>query len=175
MQKDLKIGLALGLGLAAAAVLWVATRPSMSPEARIRQLHEGDPLRQTGAQREPNDQPMVSVIARSPEPNSAAGQSGTPRPSTPPAEIHAAPVAETPAVRTAVEEQQGMVDSTVHEKTEKIETQRFHIVRKGETLSKISLTYYGSAGKWRKIFEANRETIKNPDKLTAGAKLIIPN
>jgi len=173
MQKDLKIGLALGLGLAAAAVLWVATRPSMSPEARIRQLHEGDPLRQTGAQREPNDQPMVSVIARSPEPNSAAGQSGTP--STPPAEMPAAPIAETPAVQTAVEEQQSVVDSTVHEQTEKIETQRFHVVRKGETLSKISLTYYGSAGKWRKIFEANRETIKDPDKLTAGAKLIIPD
>ncbi len=59
MQKDLKIGLAVGLGLAAAAVIWVATRPSMSPEARIRQLHETVPQVEPAARRpsEENKQP----------------------------------------------------------------------------------------------------------------------
>jgi nucleoid-associated protein YgaU len=176
MQKDLKIGLAVGLGLAAAAVLWVATRPSMSPQARIQQLHEGDALRQTGAEQKPpatrpsreSEQPPVSVIARSPEPNSAAGQAGALSP----------PPAETPAekIQTAVEGQQETPsDSTIHEQTEKIQTERFHIVRKGETLSKISLTYYGSAGKWQKIFEANKQTLKDPNKLAPGTKLIIPD
>ena len=52
--------------------------------------------------------------------------------------------------------------------------QRFHIVRKGETLSEISRKYYGSAGKWRKIFEANRGTVKDANTVRAGTKLIIP-
>ncbi|UCC99927.1 MAG: LysM peptidoglycan-binding domain-containing protein [Phycisphaerales bacterium] len=166
MQKDLKIGLAVGLGLVAAAVVWVSTRPSMSPEARMGQLHNTDPVEQAGPAEEPNEQPVVSVIARSPEPN-------LPLPTLPEAPPPETPIEET--VVPAEEEEPGVFDSTVHEQTVKIETQRFHIVRKGETLSKISLTYYGSAGQWRKIFEANRLTIEDPDKLTLGQKLIIPD
>ncbi len=161
MQKDLKIGLAVGLGLVAGAVVWVATRPSMSPEARMGQQQQTAPVEQPGPVKEPNDQPLVSVITRSPEVNLPPV---TPPVETPPRETVAA--AEKPA--------EGVVDSTVHEQTEKIETQRFYIVRRGDTLSKISQTYYGSATQWRKIFEANRATLPTPDKLTPGQKLIIP-
>lgn len=175
MQKDLKIGLAVGLGLAAAAVVWVATRPSMSPEARIRQLHETVP--QTApAERRPsgqNEQPVVSVISRIPEPNLPAPEPApreTP-PVSPPAESIPPAVAE-PVV---AKEPNSPQDSTVHEQTEKIATQRFHIVRRGDTLSGISQTYYGSSAKWRKILDANKETIKNPDRLSLGQKLIIPD
>ncbi len=35
MQKDLKIGLLLGLAVVSVAVLWLATRPSLSPQARM--------------------------------------------------------------------------------------------------------------------------------------------
>jgi nucleoid-associated protein YgaU len=171
MQKDLKIGLAVGLGLAAAAVVWVATRPSMSPEARIRQLHETVP------QAEPNEQSVVSIIARSPEPNVQAPQPAPPE--TPPAEPaggNVAPAVEEPAVAKEQKSlQEGSLDSTVHEQIEKIEPQRFYIVRKGDTLSKISQTYYGSPGKWQKIYDANKETIKNPDRLSPGQKLLIPD
>jgi len=66
-------------------------------------------------------------------------------------------------------------DLTQYEQAEKIKTQRFHIVQRGDTLSKISSQYYGSAGKWRKILEANRQTIKDADKLTPGTKLIVPD
>ncbi len=51
---------------------------------------------------------------------------------------------------------------------------RFHIVRKGETLSGISFRYYGSANKWQKILSANRDSIKDANKLSPGTKLIIP-
>ena len=51
---------------------------------------------------------------------------------------------------------------------------RFHIVRQGETLSGIASEYYGSAGQWRKIFEANRRTLKDANTVRAGTKLIIP-
>lgn len=62
----------------------------------------------------------------------------------------------------------------VHIQPETISPQRFHIVRKGETLSEISYKYYGSAGKWRKIFEANRGTLKDAHTVRSGTKLIIP-
>ena len=171
MQKDLKIGLAVGLGLAAAAVVWVATRPSMSPEARIRQLHETMPQAES-AERRPsgqNEQPVVSVIPRIPEPNLPAPRQ------TPPAEPNAGSVQPAVVESVVAKEPNSPQDSTVHEQTEKIETQRFHIVRRGDTLSEISQTYYGSSAKWRKIFDANKEAIKNPDRLSLGQKLIIPD
>ncbi len=65
-------------------------------------------------------------------------------------------------------------DSTIYEQAEKIKTQKFHIVRKGETLSEISRKYYDSANKWQMILEANRQIIKDVNKLRPGIKLIIP-
>ena len=65
-------------------------------------------------------------------------------------------------------------DSTIYEQTEKIKAQKFHIVRKGETLSEISRKYYDSANKWQKILEANRDEIEDVSKLKPGTKLIIP-
>jgi nucleoid-associated protein YgaU len=32
----------------------------------------------------------------------------------------------------------------------------------GDSLSKIAKKLYGDAGKWKQIFEANKDTIKNP-------------
>jgi len=51
---------------------------------------------------------------------------------------------------------------------------RYHIVGRGETLSAIAQKYYGSAGRWRKIFEANRRTLKDANTVKVGTKLIIP-
>ena len=43
-----------------------------------------------------------------------------------------------------------------------------------ETLSKIAERYYGDPKLYRKIFEANRDLIKNPDLIQIGWKLRIP-
>ena len=67
------------------------------------------------------------------------------------------------------------IDSTIYERQEKIKTTKFHIVLKNETLSAISQRHYGTPNQWRKIVEANRDTIKNPNKITPGTKLIIPD
>jgi len=61
-----------------------------------------------------------------------------------------------------------------NEQSKEIKTERFHIVRSGETLSDISYKYYGVAEKWQKILGSNREIVENPNKLRPGTKLIIP-
>jgi len=71
--------------------------------------------------------------------------------------------------------QSPIINNELYEQAEKIKTQRFHIVRDGENLSAISQKYYGSANKWPKILDANRSVVKDPDKITPGTKLIIPD
>ena len=142
MQKDLKIGLVLGLVLAASAVLWLATRPSLSPIARMSHNYNAVPSQEIFAI--PNDFPAN-------EANIADNQS------------------------PAIIPQPELPDSTQYEQTEKIKPQRFHIVREGETLSRISILYYGSAGKWQKILDSNRKTITDANKIKPGTKLIIPD
>ena len=44
----------------------------------------------------------------------------------------------------------------------------------GDSLSKIAKRLYGDANQWRRIFEANRDQIKNPDLIKPGQKLKIP-
>jgi len=61
-----------------------------------------------------------------------------------------------------------------YEQRDEVKTQRFHIVRRGETLSDIAYKYYGSAGKWRKILNANDLELRDTTKLRPGTKLIIP-
>jgi nucleoid-associated protein YgaU len=52
---------------------------------------------------------------------------------------------------------------------------RTYTVSKGDTLSKIAKQFYGDANKWRRIFEANRDVIKNPDLIHPGQVLKVPD
>jgi nucleoid-associated protein YgaU len=51
---------------------------------------------------------------------------------------------------------------------------RMYTIKSGDTLSKIAKREYGDANAWSRIFEANRETIKNPDKIYPGQEIKIP-
>jgi nucleoid-associated protein YgaU len=44
----------------------------------------------------------------------------------------------------------------------------------GDSLSKIAKHQYGDANKWRTIYEANRDLIKNPDLIYPGQSFKIP-
>jgi nucleoid-associated protein YgaU len=173
MQRDYKIGLVSGLVLAMAAVLWVATRPSLNPEAgmfRPSQATARDagpapadrvPAR-TGRDNSPAEDASLGSILNSPPGNS---DSPTPKPSSP-------TDAPQPAMHSP---QSGSVpDLTIYEKAEKIKTTRFHILRKEETLSAVSQQYYGTPNNWQKILNANKNVIKDANKLQPGTKLIIP-
>lgn len=50
----------------------------------------------------------------------------------------------------------------------------YYVIKSGDTLSKIAGQYYGEAGKYHLIFEANREVIKDPDLIFPGQKIRIP-
>ena len=49
-----------------------------------------------------------------------------------------------------------------------------YTVVSGDSLSKIAKRQYGDANKWPVIFEANRDTIKDPDLIHPGQVLKIP-
>ena len=49
-----------------------------------------------------------------------------------------------------------------------------HTVKSGETLGKIAKHYYGDAMKYKQIFSANSDILKNPDLIHPNQELIIP-
>lgn len=51
---------------------------------------------------------------------------------------------------------------------------RVYEVVAGDSLSKIAKRFYGDASKYPRIFEANRDQLKDPDVIQPGQKLKIP-
>ena len=51
---------------------------------------------------------------------------------------------------------------------------KYYIVRPGDSLYKIALKIYGQGYYWGKIYEANRDKIKNPSMIYPLQKLFIP-
>ncbi|APO95393.1 LysM peptidoglycan-binding domain-containing protein [Xanthomonas vesicatoria] len=48
-------------------------------------------------------------------------------------------------------------------------------VQAGDSLSSIAKRHLGDGGLWPRIFEANRETLKDPDKIFPGQVLRLPH
>ncbi len=55
--------------------------------------------------------------------------------------------------------------------TEKVE---YYEIVSGDTLSAVAKKYYGKSSAYMRIFEANREVIKDPNKIYVGQKIRIP-
>ena len=51
---------------------------------------------------------------------------------------------------------------------------REYTVEPGDTLSYLARKYYGDRLKWDKIYQANKATMKNPDYIFVGQRIIIP-
>jgi len=51
---------------------------------------------------------------------------------------------------------------------------RIHEVVSGDTLSKIAKKFYGDTAQYMKIFEANKDQLKDPDKIQVGQRLKVP-
>jgi len=51
---------------------------------------------------------------------------------------------------------------------------KIYEVKAGDSLSKIAKAEYGNANAWNRIFEANKDILKDPNKIYPGQKLKIP-
>jgi nucleoid-associated protein YgaU len=57
---------------------------------------------------------------------------------------------------------------------EKADEPQVYVVQPGDSLSKIAKEVYGQAGRWKEIFEANKDQIKDPNLIRPGQELRIP-
>ena len=60
------------------------------------------------------------------------------------------------------------------ESTEEIVGQQTYTIEKGDTLSKIAKQHFGNANAWKQIFEANRDTLDDPDRIFPGQVIKLP-
>ena len=51
---------------------------------------------------------------------------------------------------------------------------KVYAVKKGDNLSSIAKSKYGKESQWTKIYDANKDKVKNPNLIYPGQKLIIP-
>lgn len=68
----------------------------------------------------------------------------------------------------------GNVQSSVTS-TEEMVDEASYTVQKGDTLSHIAKARYGKASQWRRIFDANRDQLDDPDRIQPGQVLKIPS
>lgn len=61
----------------------------------------------------------------------------------------------------------------VAEEVEEPAVQTYEI-QSGDSLSKIAKKFYGQANDWNKIYEANKDVIKDPNMIYPGQKIVIP-
>ncbi|MGE5197142.1 MAG: OmpA family protein [Deltaproteobacteria bacterium] len=131
------------------------------PEERIRIVSRGKldaiaPITDlVGMQRDRNAQFMIAEVEEVMLP-----YTGTSEPPTP----EAKPLEEGKYIEETEENLEGEV---------KVSTKEY-IVQKGDTLSKIAGKEYGKPYRWKYLYELNKDTIKNPNKLKPGQKIIIP-
>jgi nucleoid-associated protein YgaU len=70
--------------------------------------------------------------------------------------------------------QQGSTTMTAGASVGGGQNQRNYTVKLGDTLSSISREFYGDASQYLKIFEANRDILRNPNMISPGQELVIP-
>ena len=51
---------------------------------------------------------------------------------------------------------------------------RRYIAKPGDTLEKVARQFYGDASAWRRVHDANRDRVPDPDVLKSGTELIVP-
>jgi nucleoid-associated protein YgaU len=155
MTRDFKIGLAVGLVAAISAVIWLCTLPKLSTKVRALQSAASHQAAPVSDRRAPVVDVPATVVA------THADQQKN--------EL-TAEHAETAEKKY----RKNSADSAVSAVKNEQPPVKFYIVQKGDTLSAISAKYYGSPNEWPKIAAANKIILPNPDNLTPGLRLVIP-
>jgi len=149
MRSEIKIGIVLGIVIVAAALVMIVGR-NKEPQPTRPELAYPQPSQEQAVPLPPEESPQ-SVEEKEP-----------PMPAT-----EAAPLPQEPAKKETIESPPPLPEPQALQP-------RFHVVQKGETLSKISEMYYGNEKFWKVIYQANADLIKNPNVLQFGWKLRIP-
>ena len=157
MQKDFKVGMMVGMVALLGAVVWLSTRQDLGTQARLERAHG-----QLLARQRPNHSTSPAIAPS--EPNDNAG--------APPAQETRAGVPERP-LSPRIQDLSPPQNTPV-ETRQKIKTNLLHIVRSGETLSEIAQDYLGSSRHWRRLLEANRQVLTDPNKIRPGMKIVVP-
>jgi len=163
MQKDFKTGLVLGVIVILLVGMWLATRPSLSTKSRIADSRSSQTDKKTNdLNKQDSSAPAYHQTAKK--------QSNLPAANVP---------ALSSEIKSTIEtenypDKSLRSEKTVAQKDAQLNNKVFHVVLPGQTLSGIAKIYYGSADKWQKIYQANKNVIKNPNKLTPGTNLLIP-
>lgn len=156
MRKDLKTGILFGVALAIGAIVIMSVWPGTSVESRLKRSRTvgGD---EPAAETVPSDEARIESASAEPES----------------VEERRVPVEQLDEGATVEVEEihKRQVESPRVE--EKRETQ-IHVVAGGETLSSISVMYYGSGSQWRRIVDANPKVITDENRLQPGMRLVIP-
>ena len=80
----------------------------------------------------------------------------------------------TPAIPNATPDNTaGMEVRVVQRATDEV-TARFYTVQTGDSLGSISITFYGVASGYQRIFDANKSLLSSPNLIRAGQRLVIP-
>src|SRR5215469_10959072 len=66
------------------------------------------------------------------------------------------------------------VDSTLPQPSPASGPKQTYKVQPGDSLSKIAKEFYGNADEYMRIFEANKDTLKDPNKIQTAKELVIP-
>jgi len=75
-----------------------------------------------------------------------------------------------------IKKQSGWENEVVADiKVEKTDHYGYWVVKPGESLSKIAKDVYDDGNKYMKIFEANKDQLKDPNMIKPGQKLVLPN
>lgn len=156
MRKDLKTGILVGAAVVIASVAAMSVWPGQSVESRLRQsLASGD------------DETTDEVVP--------TGQEQAEPPGAEPEPVEERRVAAKELDEDATVEVEGIrKPESESPKAEDVQQVQIHIVAGGETLSLISVMYYGSSSQWRRIVDANPKVITDEDRLQPGMRLVIP-
>ena len=158
MRKDLKTGIAIGVVLAAGAIVIMSVWPGASIESRLRRSRTAD-----------GDEPAAKTA-----PNIKGEAESEPAEPQTHKDI-AAPVEQLNLDEAAtVDVEEIFTPQPEPPKAQDQRQMRIHVVAGGETLSTISMMYYGSGSQWRRIIEANPKVITDENRLRPGMRLVIP-
>jgi len=78
-------------------------------------------------------------------------------------------------VAKSLDEPAPIVSASLEEEATGEKQVRYHQVVSGESLAAISLTYYGEAQAYDRIFQANRDSLSSPNLIRVGQTLLIPS